>query len=46
MRYPLTDRVPRSDILYDSGDGVTVRVRFIDLFDVENSLNTIAQDFG
>ena len=45
LLYPLTDRVTSSDIAYDSGDGVIVRVKFIDLFDVENSLNVIAQDF-
>lgn len=45
LLYPLTDRVTSNDIVYDSGDGVIVRVKFIDLFDVENSLNAIAQDF-
>lgn len=45
LLYPLTDRVTHSDIIYDSGDGVIVRVKFIDLFDIENSLNTITQDF-
>ena len=45
MLYPLTDKITSSDIVYDSGDGVIVRVRFIDLLDVQNSLCAILDDF-
>lgn len=45
LLYPLTDRVTGTNIEYDSGDGVVVRVRFVDLFDVKNSLTSISKDF-
>lgn len=42
MIYPLTDAVPVSQkITFNSGDGVTVNVKFVDLFDVKNSLSEI-----
>ena len=40
--YPSTDAVPDSqEISFDSGDGVKVNVKFVDLFDVNNSINNI-----
>lgn len=45
LLYPLTDRVTGTNIEYDSDDGVVVRVRFVDLFDVKNSLTSISKDF-
>lgn len=39
LLYPLTDQTASTNsIQFDSGDGVIVRVRFIDLFDIKNSL--------
>ena len=39
MLYPITDQTTSArDIQFDSGDGVIVRVRFVDLFDIKNSL--------
>lgn len=44
--YPLTQQVPSNrDIQYKSHDGVTVRVKFVDLSDVQGSLAKIAEDF-
>ena len=45
MLYPITDQTTSaSDIQFDSGDGVIVRVRFIDLFDIKNSLINIVEE--
>ena len=42
--YPSTDAVPyNQEISFDSGDGVKVNVKFVDLFDVKNSINNILQ---
>ncbi len=46
LLYPFTERVTNTNIEYDSGDGVIVRVRFIDLFDVKNSLAAITEEFS
>ena len=46
LLYPLTDRVANNRIEYNSGDGVTVRVRFIDLLDPKHSLSAIAREFA
>ena len=43
--YPLTDKVEEKDIYFDSTDGTIVRVRFVDLLDIKNSLEEIIQDF-
>ena len=43
--YPLTEQITNTNIEYNSDDGVVVRIRFIDLFDVKNSLIAIAQEF-
>ncbi len=45
LLYPLTDNVSGENIEYDSGDGVVVRVRFIDLFDLHNSLKELVAEF-
>lgn len=45
LLYPLTEMVSDNNIQFDSGDGVIVRVRFVDLFDVKNSLATVLKDF-
>ena len=39
MLYPITDQTTSvTGAQFDSGDGVIVRVQFIDLFDIKNSL--------
>ena len=39
LLYPLTDQTASTNsIQFDSGDGVIVRVQFVDLFDIKNSL--------
>jgi len=43
--YPLTDKVEEKDIYFDSTDGTIVKVRFVDLLDIKNSLEEIIQDF-
>ena len=45
LLYPLTERVSDRDIEFNSGDGVIVRVRFVDLFDVKRSLTEIISDY-
>lgn len=45
LLYPLTEQITNTNIEYNSDDGVVVRIRFIDLFDVKNSLIAIAQEF-
>lgn len=45
MLYPMTDQTTSANgIQFDSGDGVIVRVRFIDLFDIKNSLINIVEE--
>ena len=44
--YPLTEMISDKNIEFDSGDGVIVRVKFIDLFDVKNSLEDLIKDFS
>ena len=44
--YPLTERITQTNIEYDSGDGVLVRIRFVDLFDVKNSLSNLTKEFS
>ena len=42
--YPSTDAVPDSqEISFDSGDGVKVNVKFVDLFDVKTSIKNLLQ---
>jgi len=45
LLYPLTEKITDNQIEFDSEDGVIVRVRFVDLFDIKNSLFIIARDF-
>lgn len=45
MLYPMTDQTTSANgIQFDSGDGVIVRVSFIDLFDIKNSLINIVEE--
>ena len=45
MLYPITDQTTSANsIQFDSGDGVIVRVSFIDLFDIKNSLINIVEE--
>lgn len=44
--YPCTEKVSLDKVIeYHSKDGVTVKVKFVDLFDVKNSLSKIVDDF-
>ena len=46
LLYPQAKQIsPNCNIEFQSNDGVTVRASFVDLFDVQNSLNTIAMQF-
>lgn len=43
--YPLTEKVDQAkDIRFLSHDGTEIKIRFIDLFDLENSLNKITSE--
>lgn len=45
LLYPMTDQTASAnDIQFDSGDGVIVRVRFVDLFAIKNSLLELLAD--
>ena len=46
LLYPKTDQVQEENIEYREiyDDGVTVRVRFVDLFDVQNSLDSLTAE--
>ena len=42
LLYPLTEKVdPNQNIEFLSNDGTVIRIRFVDLFDLSNSLNAI-----
>lgn len=42
LLYPLTEKVdPNQNIEFLSNDGTVIRIRFVDLFDLSNSLNVI-----
>lgn len=43
--YPLTDKIAEKDICFEYEDDTIVRVRFVDLLDIKNSLKEIIQDF-
>lgn len=44
--YPYTEKIPADKVIeYHSQDGATVRVKFVDLSDVQNSLAAIVGDF-
>ena len=44
LLYPKTENVSKDDIEFSSDDGVVVRVRFVDMFDIRKLLNTISLD--
>ena len=45
LLYPLTDEVPAGEeIVFQSKDGVTVRVEFIDLFRTKDSLTKVLEE--
>lgn len=46
LLYPRADFIPLEPLVFHSGDGVTVHVRFVDLLDVKNSLREIAKEFS
>lgn len=46
LLYPLTGRVTDTKMEYKSEDGVIVRVRFVDLLDVRNSLASIVRELA
>ena len=44
--YPKTDKVAsETGMEYRSDDGVTVQIRFVDLFDVQKSIEQLCADF-
>ena len=45
LLYPLTEAAPDRGIFFDSGDGVHVKIRFVDLLNVKTSLTEIAEEF-
>ena len=47
LLYPLTEKISEgSGIEFQSKDNVTVRVRFVDLFNLKESLNSIAEEIA
>ncbi len=47
LLYPATERLSTiQEIEFQSGDGVTVKVKFIDLFNVKNSISDIVSCFN
>ena len=44
--YPYAERISSDKVIqFHSQDGVTVRAKFVDLFDVKSSLEHITSDF-
>lgn len=44
--YPCVEKISSDKVIeYQSKDGVIVKVKFVDLFDVKNSLSKIVDDF-
>lgn len=41
LLYPLTEKVEQNNIEFHSNDGMLIKIRFIDLFDLRNSLSSI-----
>lgn len=41
LLYPLTEKVEHNNIEFYSNDGMLIKIRFIDLFDLRNSLSSI-----
>lgn len=46
LLYPQSNFISDEPLVFHSGDGVTVHVQFVDLFDVKNSLQKIAEVFS
>ena len=46
LLYPMTDKVSKQNIEYRSDDGTVVRVRFIDLFNLKESLDGLVREFA
>ncbi len=45
LLYPLTEKVdPNQNIEFLSNDGTVIRIRFVDLFDLSNSLSAIVRE--
>lgn len=44
LLYPLTERVEQDKIRFHSHDGTEIKIRFIDLFDLRNSLNKVISE--
>ncbi|MFG6378037.1 MAG: McrC family protein [Lachnospiraceae bacterium] len=45
--FPLTEKISADKIIeFHSQDGVTVKVKFVDLFDIRKSLENMVSDFG
>ena len=46
LLYPKTDNIPDENIEFRElcDDGVTVRIRFLDLFDIQKSLATLSEE--
>ena len=45
LLYPLTEKVePNQDIRFVSHDGAEIKVRFVDLFDLKSSLESIVRE--
>jgi 5-methylcytosine-specific restriction enzyme subunit McrC len=42
LLYPKTENISREDIGFSSDDGVIVRVRFVDLFDIKGFIENFA----
>jgi len=41
LLYPLTDKVNKNDIEFLSNDGTTIKIRFVDLFDLKKSISEL-----
>lgn len=41
LLYPLTDKVNKNNIEFLSNDGTTIKIRFVDLFDLKKSLSEL-----
>lgn len=46
LLYPLTEEVSNTDISFKSNDGVIVNVRFLDLFDINNSIIKLVEEIS
>lgn len=44
MLYPLTEKMEQNNIEFHANDGTLIKIRFIDLFDLRNSLSSIISE--